>query len=158
LTRFGHSFLEYRIRGVTFDINALSDVPGLTMFSISEDGFITPSYDRITSMTNWLVPNSSDNPRSHKLVRWRAIDLDNLNYRDTDSFGTEARSIGIQIPQLSQLLLTRLFSSFDRRCLWSFAELEISTNKAMQSAGFNWCPSKHPLSRTRVEDFITYVL
>lgn len=80
LVRFGSTFQEYRIRGVTFDINAVDDMDGLTMFSISEDDFGQPTYNSMFSATNWLVPNNSSNPRSRKVVRWKAIDLDNLQY------------------------------------------------------------------------------
>lgn len=90
LPRFGTTFQEYRIRGVTFDINALDVCDGVTMFSISEDNFAVPSYDTITSATNWLVPNSSNNPKSHRVIRWKAIDLGNLDYLAIDNFESVA--------------------------------------------------------------------
>lgn len=89
-TKFGNTFQEYRIRGVTFDINALAPVSGITMFSIQEDNFAVPSYDSMTSATNWIVPNSSDNPRSRKVIRWKAIDLENLEYKAIDSSPSQA--------------------------------------------------------------------
>jgi len=90
LIRFGSTFQEFRIRGVTFDITSLRDSSGVTMFSMTEDNFATPSFTVMTSMTNWLVPNSSDNPRSHKVIRWKAIDLSNLEFEPIDHVGPVA--------------------------------------------------------------------
>jgi hypothetical protein len=88
--KFAHTFQEYRIRAVTFDITSLDDNSGVTMFSISEQTFGIPNYDQMTSATNWIVPNSTDNPRSHKVIRWKAIDLQNLEYLPTSGDGPAA--------------------------------------------------------------------
>lgn len=75
-------FQEYRILNATFEITALGHNPGVSVFAVREVEFTTPTYDTITSSTNWVVPNSSSNPRSHKVIRWRAIDLEDLEYYD----------------------------------------------------------------------------
>lgn len=80
---FYGTFQEYRILNVAFDIVALGDNPGVTLFAMREEELTVPSYDTITASTNWIVPNSSNNPRSRKVIRWRAIDLQDLEYYDT---------------------------------------------------------------------------
>lgn len=80
---FYGTFQEYRILNCAFDIVALGDNPGVTLFAIREEELTVPTYDTITAATNWIVPNSSNNPRSRKVIRWRAIDLQDLEYHDT---------------------------------------------------------------------------
>jgi len=77
------TFQEYRILNVSFDVVALGDNSGVTLFAMREEEFTVPSYDTITAATNWIVPNSSNNPRSRRVIRWRAIDLQDLEYHDT---------------------------------------------------------------------------
>lgn len=80
--RFGTTFEEYRILSASYKIVCISASTGLTKMWLEEkDVLSTPTLNESREKTHQNFPNSNNNAKSQRTMRWRARDLLDLEYQ-----------------------------------------------------------------------------
>jgi len=79
-TRFGSTFDEYRIVGADVDVIPLVASTGEMNFWFDEKSTNVPTANESQERTSVQVPINSSSARSHRVLRWRARDLLDLQY------------------------------------------------------------------------------
>lgn len=87
-TRYGNTFLEYRIIGARFNIRPPSVVTspsGTSVFFIDEKVFIAPTTSQALSRPCVEIPNVVDTNGSIYQIKWKAMELTDMAYNSTAS-------------------------------------------------------------------------
>jgi len=79
-SRFGGTFQQYRILGVDCKVLALGGFNGASVMWFDEFSSAVPTFANASIRNSWLVPNTSNNPQSNRVFKWRARNLEDLAY------------------------------------------------------------------------------
>lgn len=79
---------EFRLIGVEYHIKAVGLNNGVTKFVVDDSEASTPSLSWIENRVGHVLSNNSCNPDSHRVIRYRAQDLEDLKWQGTYSSST----------------------------------------------------------------------